>query len=295
MRRSDTHDCFPLFKDSNRGRDSASRISATRTFSRARREEPREDFFRPPGNLQLDWRAKVHQRLLHVVPQLTPLGRASVHLLAAFRRLARGGNARGSQVRTRAARLQKLLQSLLVKVGVLVHFGDAIVRARVGSQQRNVVVETIFVVVFFLRKRRLRFSQASRREVRGRPRAVHEPVRRPHRGANLLRKTLVKRAERAVPSRVRTHASRLPGGHLRFPVPPVAALVAEPRVALKCGVRGAPNRRRRFRAQVQRRRVRVETARLTLFGVARVVSVVFALAQCLADRGIAVHERRLQP
>jgi len=129
MRRSDEHDCFPLFKDyiTTRSRLGVPNLRDA-FFSRARREEPREDFFRPPGNLQLDWRAKVHQRLLHVVPQLTPLGRASVHLLAAFRRLARGGNAEGgSQVRTRAARLQKLLQSLLVKVGVLVHFRDAIV------------------------------------------------------------------------------------------------------------------------------------------------------------------------
>ena len=69
--------------------------------SRARREEPREDFFRPSRHLHLDGRAKIHQRLLRVVSQLPPLRGASVHLLAAFRRFVRGGNAGGFRERRR--------------------------------------------------------------------------------------------------------------------------------------------------------------------------------------------------
>ena len=48
------------------------------------------------------------------------------------------------------------------------------------------------------------------------PRAVHQPVRRRHRRANLRRQSLVERAQPPRRARSPTIAAHLPGGHLRF-------------------------------------------------------------------------------
>ena len=76
-----------------------------------------------------------------------------------------------------------------------------------------------------LRGKKNRLPQPFRREVPGGRERFTSRVRRRHRRANLRRQSLVERAQRGGrdAARSRQSAAHLPGGHLRFPVPPVAA------------------------------------------------------------------------